>query len=149
MTDSISAITFFAEYHGHRISDLKGVHHAMRRLGKTRFIYFIGDSSLDNKHWLYMGGNKLSDKLTNEQFTAPACNGFEKVLHPPRMVKDVAYWLNWELSRNKKASSVCINASIEESALGERDNGVLLDQDIFVRDHIEKNDVLVVSVGGG
>mmetsp|Transcript_19313 Transcript_19313/g.27198 ORF Transcript_19313/g.27198 Transcript_19313/m.27198 type:complete len:245 (-) Transcript_19313:892-1626(-) len=147
MTDSISANSFFAEYHGHRIADLKGLHRAMKRLGKNRFIFFVGDSSLDNKHWLYIG-NKLGNKLTNSQFTAPACNGFEKVLHPPRMVKDVAYWLNWEISKNKKSSSVCINASIEESALGERDNGVLLDQDIFVRDHIEKNDILVVSVGG-
>ena len=42
---------------------------------------------------------------------------------------------------------ITINCAIEESALNERKEG-LLSQDEFVRDHIKKDDILIVSVGG-
>mmetsp|Transcript_32458 Transcript_32458/g.79042 ORF Transcript_32458/g.79042 Transcript_32458/m.79042 type:complete len:340 (+) Transcript_32458:186-1205(+) len=149
MSDHIDAHDFYNEYHGHLIDHLETLHGRLVKEQKVKtIIFFVGDSSLDNKHWLF-AVPKQTATLNEKKFTAAACNGYEKILKPPRMVQDVAYWLNWEIANNLKAgTSACINASIEESALGERDSGVLLPQDKFVRDHIGQDDVLVVSVGG-
>jgi len=42
----------------------------------------------------------------------------------------------------------CINCAVEESSIGSRACGRLLEQDVFIRDKITQGDVLVVSVGG-
>ncbi|GAB5367713.1 hypothetical protein AAMO2058_001254600 [Amorphochlora amoebiformis] len=151
MSEYVSADAFYKEYHGHRIGHLRDLHRGLKSAGIGRFIFFAGDSSLDNKHWLFLDRSKM-EKLQNcdprAVFTAKAINGYQKLLKPPIMVKDVAYWLNWEISRGPDAERVaCINAAIEESALGERDSG-LLPQDRFICDNIGPNDTLIVSIGG-
>jgi len=45
-------------------------------------------------------------------------------------------------------STVAINTAVEASLLRQRSESKLLPQDEFLRDHIKKEDVLVVSVGG-
>jgi hypothetical protein len=59
-------------------------------------------------------------------FTADAVNGFEDVLDPPRMVKDVAYWLNRFAGEEQGKGAVCtIMASVEESTVGVRETQLL------------------------
>lgn len=63
--------------------------------------------------------------------------------------KDVAYCLNSALVNAGLGSRyVALNCAVEESKISSRDCGGLLPQDIFIRDHITSDDVLVVSVGG-
>jgi hypothetical protein len=140
MDSSVDARDFFAEYHGHPIGDLATVHSVLRANGK-RIVWLIGDSSLDNKHWLYsnIGLKKISDPAF-----APALNGFEHILSPPKMVQDVCYHLNKQLDGGPFA---CINAAVEESTVADRQNG-LLAHDAFVRDHLQPQDVVIVSLGG-
>lgn len=139
--NQVDTHSFYREYHGHKLSDLKILHAALKNLKKDqKFIYFCGDSTLDNKYW-------FSD-------TAPAVNGYEKVLTQPRSKCDVAYWVNKNAELKKSKSNetqnfVCINTSVEESTLMSRlGRNPLLGSDRFIRDNITENDVLVVSVGG-
>lgn len=134
----VSAHEFYGEYHGHRIEHLHKVHTQLRCSQAGRSVIFLcGDSTLDNKYWL------------PGIATSRAVNGFEQVLDPPVMQADVAYWVNKELvERGVGGGIACLNCSIEESTLGERDGGRLMAQDQFIRDHLQPNDVLVTSLGG-
>jgi len=155
--NTISTRSFYNEYHGHKTSDLKKLHRILEKLeDNQKYIYFCGDSTLDNKYW-------FNDEAT-------AVNGYETALSSPRSRCDVAYWVNKFAEEHKTEEKlknqanpenlenqenagnqnnfVCINTSIEESTLSNRDNNNLLPQDEFIRDNITKNDVLVVSVGG-
>ncbi len=148
MSDRVRARDYYVEYHGHRIPHLQSVRSSLVKNGCKSFIYLAGDSTLDNKHWLFLGPTKQGADFTDERFTGAACNGYEKALTPPRMVKDVAYWLNHEIAKSEaKGRVACINASIEESCIGERDKG-LMAQDQFIRDNIGADDTLVICVGG-
>ena len=106
---------------------------ALRKLREKHesVVFFAGDSSLDNKFWF-------------DEWSA-ARNGYEEVLRPQVMKKDVCYWMNDPNAEPKRA---CLNAAVEATALDDRAFGALLPQDAFLRDNMEKNDVLVVSVGG-
>lgn len=98
-------------------------------------IYLAGDSSLDNKHWFH---NR-----------AAALNGYDLILDPPESVKDIAYWINYEIvKRGLQEEFTAINGAIEESTIRGRACGKLKDQDVFIRDNIEPKDYLVLSVGG-
>jgi len=134
----ISNEMFYGEYHGHLIPHLAEVVKGLREESSSRSImYLCGDSSLDNKYWL------------PECDRRDAINGYEKLLDPPRMVPDIAYWLNAECVRRGVGDRVCaVNASVEESTLADRAGDALLAQDAFIRDHIQPQDILVVSVGG-
>lgn len=116
------------------------------------FIFLVGDSSLDNKHWFFPGGQLKSQHLSSaSDFVANAVNGYEHALRPPFMVKDVCYWLNEECLKAFKggaARTAAINTAVEESCLSQREVEGILPQDEFVRDNITENDVLVVDVGG-
>lgn len=45
------------------------------------------------------------------------------------------------------SSFACINAAVEESTVSDR-YGTLLEHDVFVQEHLEDGDVIVVSLGG-
>ena len=122
--------SYYAPYHGHDVRHL-GI--ALRKLREKHdsVVFFAGDSSLDNKFWF-------------DEWSA-ARNGYEEVLRPQVMKKDVCYWMN---DPNFEPRRACLNAAVEATALDDRAFGKLLPQDAFIRDNIEKNDVLVVSVGG-
>jgi hypothetical protein len=133
-SNMISSSSFYGEYHGHLIPHLREVHDVLRTRNKT-LIFLAGDSSLDNKHWFHD--------------SAPAVNGYEHILDPPKSRADIAYWMNFELQKRGFRDNVAtINCAVEESALSDRLCGRLLPQDAFIRDYITENDVLVVSVGG-
>ena len=73
-------------------------------------MWLLGDSSLDNKYWLPSPGTRT-----------PAVNGFEAVLSPPTMRRDVAYWTNKHLAdATAGVAPFCLNAAVEESTIGHR-----------------------------
>ena len=55
---SLSAVKFYSEYHGHRVGDLQVLLPALRPRAVT---WLVGDSSLDNKHWLFDARRDGSD----------------------------------------------------------------------------------------
>ena len=90
----LSPSHYYSNYYGHTISHLRHVHGRLRAQGAQQLVFLAGDSSLDNKHWLFDGGTSKGDPaiMFDDSFTAPALNGYEDILVPPRMVQDVAYW---------------------------------------------------------
>ena len=84
---------------------------------------------MDNKYWI------LKERKN-------ACNGYENILNPPLMVPDVCFHLNNEV---KDREYVTLNCSIEESTMSDRNEGNLLEQDIFIRDNIKQDDILVIK----
>merc|ERR1719330_1465539 len=87
---------FYEQYHGHSPQHLRAVLAAIRGPGGARPVIFLaGDSSLDNKHWLFERGDKGDPRsYEGTPWTAEAVGGYREVLEPPRMVQDVAYWLS-------------------------------------------------------
>jgi len=148
---SLHAGSFYEEYHGHKVEHLQIFYSELaRRSPRPQFIFLAGDSSLDNKHWFFEDAlwKEKSEQMFEEGFTDHATNGYEDVLSPPRMVKDVSYWLNDLACKNfGKGKVVTINTSVEESTVEDRRHN-LLPQDKFIRDHISSDDFLVLSVGG-
>lgn len=130
---TIRARDYYASYFGHDVSHLETVHEEQRRGGRAA-IFLAGDSSLDNKYWF--------------DETAPALNGYERILSPPTQKLDVCYWLNREAVRRERPDLFCINTAVEATSLNDRACCHLLAQDRFIRDHITAADYLIVSVGG-
>ncbi len=125
---------FYAEYHGHRVDHLAGLRSHLVDSGCRRFVYLCGDSSLDNKAW-----------VPSIAQAAPM-NGYpENWL----MMPDVCYHINVvaQLKSGESGAVCAINCAVEESSLESR-RVALLQQDEFVRDHLESSDVIVMSVGG-
>jgi len=144
MSLPVPAASFYAEYHGHPIVHLRTVITRLREEQKA-IVWLAGDSSLDNKHWLFKGGNKIDPRhLADSNLSADACNGYEHILEPRRMIRDVAYWLNAELSGT---GLCCVNASVEESTLEDRQRG-LKEHDMIIRECLRPADIIVTSVGG-
>jgi hypothetical protein len=138
MSSTISSVNYYAEYHGHRVTDLERIEDGLRHMmsdtaSAAPMIFLAGDSSLDNKYWFHN--------------SSEARNGMERLLTPPVAREDVCHWINVELE-TRGLRGAAINAAIEESTLGQRACGHLLPQDVFLRDHVRAHDVLVVSVGG-
>lgn len=135
---------FYSEYHGHKVQHLQVLLPALRA-STDALIWTAGDSSLDNKYWF--------------QDIRPATGlvGYEEVLDPPRCNADVTYWLNYLLaSKSKNGSSGnhtigprlgAINTAVEATTLNER-RFRLRSQDSFLRDNLQANDIMIVSVGG-
>lgn len=132
--DKINSFKFYNEFHGHKISDLNILLKQLKKQNPDRkIIYLGGDSSLDNKYWM------KDDEI------AKAINGYQHILEPPEMKRDVAYHMN-KLLDGKKNYCV-INTAIEESTIANRYNN-LMDQDKFIRQNITNEDILIVSIGG-
>ena len=131
---TINSQHFYGTYHGHKIADLYDLLNGLKIINPlNNYIYLAGDSSLDNKYWLE---NKYYD----------AVNGYDFVLKPPIMKADINYHINNLLDVYDKRY-VSINCAVEESTIEIRKNG-LLEQDKFIHNNIQNDDILVVSIGG-
>ena len=147
---------FYKEYHSHKIKHLIAIKQQLTKLNdkgkETTFIYLMGDSSLDNKHWFFDSNKSKSTQMKNDSFTAPACNGYENILvSPSRMVQDVSYHMNEIAEQRYGSNNICtIMGSIEESTISDRNKSStsLLAQDAFIQSQIKPNDYLIISVGG-
>lgn len=137
---TINSSEFYNTYYGHTCDHLQKLYNNIKSENRN-IIYLAGDSSLDNKYWLPRG------------IIAPAVNGYEKILNPPIMKPDVSYHLNNYLaSMDSNIKYTAINCAVEESTIAmrisENEYTNLLPQDKFIKDHITKDDILIVSLGG-
>jgi len=132
--NKINATEFSNKWEGHEKKDLEKI----LTIKKDRnFIFLAGDSSLDNKAWIKNLSNK-GDPL----------NGYEEIING-KMTKDVAYQINKQLIDNNLGDKyVCINTSIEATTLKPRTENLIAPSDEFIKDHITKDDILIISVGG-
>lgn len=131
----VSSRAFYREFRGHPVRHLEQLLPELRA-SSDRLIWTAGDSSLDNKYWFL-------DK-------APAVGAYGRVLEPAVSKQDVTYWLNHHCQnsdRTHRQRTIAINTAVEATTLNER-TFRLRPQDIFLRDNIQSNDILVVSVGG-
>ena len=145
----VNASEFYVEYFGHRVEHLRQILPHLRA-ASDRILWTAGDSSLDNKYWF------------NSRAAAPRV--YRDVLEPPQCKQDVTYWLNYLCENNAQGScsrsssssaesnllrqrTVAINTAVEATTLNER-TFRLRPQDVFIRDNIQTQDVLIVSVGG-
>lgn len=125
---------FYAPYHGHHPDDLRAAWRALRAASPNKFVFLVGDSTLDNKHWLRNAGDAPPPPPWDAVFTGAA----------PRVPRDVAYWMNAD---GGAAGWTTVNAAVEASTLRARATH-LLPQDAVVRECVRSGDALVVSVGG-
>ena len=149
MTKKISSASFYNEYHGHKIEHLAILYPLLREQSDA-LLWTAGDSSLDNKYWF------------ND--TRSSVGVYKDVLHPPRSVCDVTYWMNALLegdrykqqplstattadNRRRVKYGAINTAVVEATTLNERWYN-LRPQDKFLRDNIKEEDVLIVSIGG-
>jgi hypothetical protein len=137
-TFQMNSSAFYMVWKGHEPEQLTKLHSIIRaeRAGKP-VIFLAGDSSLDNKYWV-----QRSD-LNDSNVKTPDIYNIAFKDNDRRPKPDVAFWLN--VAMGDRAGT--INCAIEESMLRERDTK-LLPQDEFIRDNIQADDVLIVSVGG-
>lgn len=134
-SSKISSRDFYETYSGHKVSHLKNLLPVLRA-SSDRIIWTAGDSSLDNKYWF--------------DDTAAAVGPYKDVLSPPHSKQDITYWMNYLCENEAKYSQqnmVAINTAVEATTLNER-TFRLRSQDIFVRNNMKPNDILIVSVGG-
>lgn len=150
----ISSREFYAEYSGHKVRHLQRIYETLRA-STDRLIWTAGDSSLDNKYWFSNTAEAIGPL-------------YSQVLQPPVSKTDVTHWLNEQCANSMSMSSssssnnntsssntgqqalprtAAINTAVEASTLNER-TFVLRSQDVFLRDHIQQDDILIVSVGG-
>ena len=92
---------YYEPFYGHDTEDLALALAALRRRHDS-VVFLAGDSSLDNKYWF--------------SSWADAVNGYEDVLDPPVMKRDVCYWVG---SRGKEArggrASRVITCGVQQS----------------------------------
>jgi len=159
----VDAARFYAEYKGHPLDQLDALHDELSKDTDIN-IFLSGDSSLDNKHWFFDSSRTKQEQIKGNDgilppFLAPAVNGYENILRPPHMVKDVNYWMNNLASTCLPGlRTVTFNAAIEESTIGERiaaksRNGPgLLPHDEWIQSKLGTaggaQDVVVLSIGG-
>ncbi|CAJ1954441.1 unnamed protein product [Cylindrotheca closterium] len=132
--NKVNASDFYAEYHGHKVQHLKVVYSCLRKETEQGLIWTAGDSSLDNKYWF--------------RDSRPAVGAYRDALEPAISNADVTYWLNYHgINERRNQKYAAINTAIEATTLNSRAFR-LKAQDKFLRDNIQQDDVLIVSVGG-
>eukprot|EP00435_Cladocopium_sp_Y103_P014318 s968_g3.t1 len=154
----VPAGAFYSTYHGHDTRYLERLLDGLLLVHgeSTPVIFLAGDSSLDNKTWLFNQGAP-ADYWRPPSSHAPAVNGYQTLLDPPRMVCDVTYWMN-QILQDMNANTIALNTAIEATTLASRVGGVqccvvpsccgLYEQEELIRDRIRSCDMLVISVGG-
>ncbi|CAK9023943.1 unnamed protein product [Durusdinium trenchii] len=153
----VPAGPFYSTYHGHDVRYLESLLDGLLLIHREAPVIFLaGDSSLDNKTWLFNQGAP-ADHWRPSSAHAPAVNGYERLLQPPRMVCDVTYWMN-QILYDLKANAIALNTAIEATTLASRVGGVqccvvpsccgLYEQEELIRDRIRPCDMLVISIGG-
>jgi len=142
--DSLETVhpqNFYHNYFGHDLGHLERVRLRLRAKHHTP-VWLAGDSSLDNKHWLF---NNVYAKNLEESITVPARSIYADFLDPPLCLPDVTACLNEELA---DTNYTAINCAIEESSLYDRRPDKFPSHDRFIQDNITEDDILIVSVGG-
>lgn len=138
----LNTFSFYSSYFGHNINHLISLIRAFKALNPQKpFVFLAGDSSLDNKHWLKHAGKAQKGKSPALTDCLRAVNGYDKILDPPVMLPDVSYHLNTLLP-----DYYTINTAVEEATIASKLH--LSEHDMFIKNNITYNDVLIVSIGG-
>jgi len=167
---SIDSNLFYKEYHGHPVDHLeKLLSHFKTQYPTTNYIYLAGDSSFDNKFWLTQEKSRSAVNgyetilqparmkpdiafFLNKLLVESNYNMENEVIDLTLPEEETAHKTTTTRSQSKSKSKqkkfIVINAAIEESTLGARQNKRLLPQDEFIKRNITERDILVVSVGG-
>ena len=159
---SIRCGSFYEQYHGHPIRLLREARDGLRKIHgeeESCCIYLAGDSTVDNKYWLGPQHARSIERDSGGRYTAEAANGYEKILTPPRMVKDVCYWMNRLIAESEVQNTFVLNTAVEATTLASRSGGAeaccvvrcagkLYAQDELIRDSMRESDILVTSIGG-
>ncbi|CAJ1383490.1 unnamed protein product, partial [Effrenium voratum] len=112
----VPAGPFYSTYHGHDAGQLEIVLNGLLSVrDATVKIFLAGDSSLDNKTWLFNQGAP-AERWRPASAHAPATNGYERLLQPPRMVCDVTYWMN-QILHDLRSPAFALNTAIEATRL--------------------------------
>ena len=124
-----------AEYFGHEVGPLRVIHDTLRkdRIGWTTPVH------------IPCGGQLIGQQGMVED-TAAACNGYERILSPPRM-KQMSHTGSTTSCRSA-ASAFCLNTAVEASSLNSRSLCSLLGQDSLIGECVTPHDTVVVSIGG-
>lgn len=128
---------FYDPYYGHPLKILNFLKQEFEEK-QFNFIYFLGDSTLDNKHWVR---NKPQKSLPL----------FEKNLE--YMLPDISFFMNKKLYENNE-KYICLNFAVEENHLKNRNNSTnnnlipLNGWEDYVSSNLTENDILIVSIGG-
>lgn len=118
---------YFSQYYGHPIQDLNFL---LDQNKSKRKIYLVGDSTMDNKKWVL-------DKISSPS------NGYEFFIE--NSVLDVNHFVNHFLEK-EKLPFISLNFAIEEAFI--RGKFALDEHDKIVKNNINENDILIVSIGG-
>eukprot|EP00049_Salpingoeca_infusionum_P023771 m.13804 g.13804 ORF g.13804 m.13804 type:complete len:319 (+) comp6030_c1_seq1:152-1108(+) len=137
---------YYKSYYGHSRSHLEIAHDELRKRNKS-IAFFVGDSTLDNKHWLFNPARGKVLQMASPLCTAAALPQYGNLFGADgRMVKDVAYWTTRSLGQFD-VSAAALNCAVEESTIGERETE-LFEQDYAMEELLTDQDYLVVSMGG-
>lgn len=137
MANKVNTSRFYMEWKGHDIDDITAFHSITSKFRPNKpIIYLAGDSSFDNKYWVPSSGP------AGEPLDVDVPEIYRQTLNRPHPKPDIAFWLNHFLG----GSATTLNLAVEESTLRDREKD-LLEHDKFIRDHIEPEDILIVSVG--
>jgi hypothetical protein len=139
MSEKINTSRFYFEWKGHQLPDISAFHSiTLSERPHKPFIYLAGDSSFDNKYWVPSSG-PFGEPLPVE---VPSIYHSTLDLDNGQPKPDIAFWLNHFLGD----SATALNLAVEASTLKERAEG-LLEHDVFIRDNIRAEDILLVSIG--
>lgn len=127
----IDSKDYYGEYFGHKTEHLQIIIENLRP-NHSEIIWLAGDSSLDNKYW-----------FSN---TSTLKNGMESIIRGQGK-PDICHHLNSE-SVKRNLNCAAINCAIEATRLESRACGCLLKQDNIIKNNINHQDTLVVSIGG-
>ncbi|KAG0652325.1 hypothetical protein D0Z07_1358 [Hyphodiscus hymeniophilus] len=138
MAQKINTSRYYFEWAGHTIPDITAFNSIIKSERPHQpIIYLAGDSSFDNKHWVPSSGPG------GEPLPVEVPSIYHSALQRPQPKADIAFWLNHSLGDRATA----LNCAVEATTLGQRRTN-LLEHDIFIRDNIRAEDILLVSVGG-
>lgn len=128
--ERLDSESFYTNYFGHPINQLENL--VANKPDSIPSIYFVGDSTLDNKFW-----------VPNHQEHHPNSYIRSRLDSNPILCRDVAYWL----SKLYGDTYTVLNCAVEQTLLRSRASK-LFPQDELVKSNICEDDILVVSVGG-
>ena len=125
---------FYNNYYGHSHFYLSQIIKYFNTNNENVIVYFAGDSTLDNKHWI------------DDKYYYPAINSYENIFKPTIMKGDFSYYLNKEFVERNYENYKVVNCAREASAFSDKNE--LCEQDKIILNNIKEQDILIVSIGG-
>lgn len=149
--EGIKTQEYYSNWSGHKVELLeKALKHLKEKSKCERIVFLAGDSSLDNKHWIFPPLNKSrASSYKENQTCTKSLEVYKDFFNPSFMPKDVNYWIGKSLESLQSEEKVCsIMTAVEASTLMKGGKLRSEPQDRFIRKNIKDGDYLIISVGG-